>query len=92
MLQDCNIFGGKDACKKLPLDSNFGKACAADRQDLWIDCVYYREAEKNMVTDPETAMASVLGADYARMKQHCRQCMNNLKAMVCCPLFAAFLR
>jgi hypothetical protein len=83
VVQDCNVFGGKDACKKLPVASSFGKTCAADRQDLSIDCVYYDSVEQNMSIDPETAMTAVLGeVDYARMKEHCKQCMNNLKAMV----------
>ena len=81
-VQTCNIFGGEAACKTLPQDSPFGKACAADRDDLKIDCVYWKDTEQNMHLDPSVTMAAALGDDYAALRQHCPQCLRNMQAMV----------
>jgi hypothetical protein len=81
-MQTCNIFAGVESCKQLPSDSAFGKTCAADRKDLNVDCIYYKDAEKKMTIDPSASMSAALGDDFAAMKQHCPQCLRNMQAMV----------
>jgi hypothetical protein len=88
-VQTCNIFGGKDSCKPLPEDSEFGQTCKGDRQNLKTDCIYYKDAEAKMTINPTDSMSAALGGDFGRMKQHCPQCLRNMQAMVlpCSPRF-----
>lgn len=81
-MQTCNIFGGEDSCKQLPADSQFGKSCGKEREDLFVDCIFYSDSEKSMDLDPRDSLADALGSDYAKIKGHCPECLNNMQALV----------
>ena len=82
LLQTCNIFGDVDSCQQLPEDSQFGQTCGKEREDLKIDCIFYSDSEKSMDLDPRDSLAEALGDDYAKLKGHCPECLNNMQALV----------
>lgn len=76
---DCNLFGGRDACKALPETSTFASKCT--REDLSVDCAYYQFAlqETNDAPPSEniTKMAQELNIP------ECEACDAHVDALWC---------
>jgi hypothetical protein len=87
MVQDCNIFGGKDACKAIPSDSKFANECKSYRPDLMVDCVYFDSSEGSLNSHPRDTLQHYLQDAYTSVAQHCPECFISLTALVRTRLF-----
>ena len=84
-MQTCNIFAAEESCVSVPPETELGQACAAARPELKVDCVYSERALMDSHINPVDGMAAVMGSDYAPLRQHCPQCLENLQAFVRSP-------